>query len=208
MSETQYSADYAKLGTSTCKKCKTKINKGELRIAKMIPSPYSEGDTMKAYHHATCIFDMFLNARPTTKIIESSTDLDGWSNLTFADRELINNQIERVTAARSNKTPTKKGKSKTKKSSADEKSEQEEEKNETTDEKPSQKSNYDVHQVQNDDPKHADNSFRQFRALCAKIAETNGHLAKTALIQDFITHGSDGQSYKGDEELRKIFSFC
>ncbi|CAF4247363.1 unnamed protein product, partial [Rotaria magnacalcarata] len=56
-----------------------------------------------------------------------------------------------------------------------------------------------------DDPKHPDNSFRQFRGLCTKIAETNGHLAKTSLVQDFITYGIDGDSYKGEDRTKQRF---
>jgi hypothetical protein len=35
MSETRFECGYAKLGTSACKKCKQKIEKGSLRIAKV-----------------------------------------------------------------------------------------------------------------------------------------------------------------------------
>ncbi len=35
MADNRFSADYAKLGTSSCKKCKQKIGKGEFRIAKV-----------------------------------------------------------------------------------------------------------------------------------------------------------------------------
>ena len=35
MAENRYSADYAKVGTSSCKKCKQKLEKGSFRIAKV-----------------------------------------------------------------------------------------------------------------------------------------------------------------------------
>jgi DNA ligase-3 len=246
MAENRYSVDYAKLGTSACKKCKAKIAKGEIRIAKLTPSPFSEGDMMKIYHHVPCIFDTFLHARATTKIIESSTDLDGWSDITPLDREIILEKIKQVQTARANKPPSKSPVKKATKSAEptalkqtpitptkktapettitptkkiasettvpvstenddestvdydddiqiiDKKKDEEEEeeiKDITTD---------GIHAPLNDDPKHPDNSFRQFRALCTKIAETNGHLAKTAIVQDFITYGIDGESYKGE----------
>ena len=72
MTTNHFSVDYAKLGTSACKRCKTKIAKGEIRLAKAAPSPYADGGIMKLYHHVQCMFDSFLNARATTKIIEST----------------------------------------------------------------------------------------------------------------------------------------
>ncbi|CAF1189723.1 unnamed protein product [Adineta steineri] len=239
MSENRFSIDYAKLGTSACKKCKAKITKGEIRIAKVTPSPFSEGDTMKVYHHVPCIFETFLHARATTKIIESSTDIDGWSNISPADREIILGKIEETQASRAEKTsgksPTKKvtkasttAASKkptttpTKKTLAsvsssitpvqvvedsdddddikiiNNKKDVEEKKDITT---TTAGATNGVHIPLNDDPKHPDNSFRQFRGLCTKIVEVNGHLAKTAIVEQFITYGSDGESYKGNLSL-------
>ena len=37
-----------------------------------------------------------------------------------------------------------------------------------------------------------DNSFRQFRRLCADIAEESSYLGKTALVRTYITKGSGG----------------
>jgi DNA ligase-3 len=230
MTENRFSVDYAKLGTSACKKCKAKIAKGEIRIAKITPSPFSEGDTMKIYHHVPCIFDTFLHARATTKIIESSTDLDGWLDISPVDREIILDQIKRIQTARANKPASKSPAKKTTKSAATTAPKQ------TTTTTPTKKIaetrtasvliedddestiDYDdieiidkvkdveikdtitngIHTPLNDDPKHPDNSFRQFRGLCTKIAETNGHLAKTSIVEQFITYGSDGESYKGE----------
>jgi hypothetical protein len=42
MAENRYLTGYAKLGTSSCKKCKQKIDKGALRIAKLVSNPFSE----------------------------------------------------------------------------------------------------------------------------------------------------------------------
>jgi DNA ligase-3 len=228
MAENRFAVDYAKLGTSACKKCKAKITKGEIRIAKITPSPFSDGGTMKIYHHVPCIFDTFLQARITTKIIESSTDLDGWSNISPADRDIIMERIEEVEAARANKTteksPTKKATkpvpavlpkqatiTPTKKSlpppppvtiSIDDDDEKtiDNDEIEIIDDKEEdvkQTVTDGVHSSTNDDPKHPDNSFRQFRGLCTKIAEVNGHLAKTSIVEQFITQGTDGESYKG-----------
>lgn len=224
MTDNRFSIDYAKLGTSSCKKCKSKIGKGEIRIAKITPSPFSEGDTMKVYHHVACIFATFLHARATTKIIESSTDLDGWSNISLTDRDSVLEQIKQVQTARagkaSSKSPTKKAiaiKSTITKQISPKKSApismedddestidyQEIDAGETKDDQEDVKditaasTTNGIHTPLSDDSKHPDNSFRQFRGLCTKIAETNGHLAKTSIVQQFITYGSDGESYKG-----------
>jgi DNA ligase-3 len=239
MAENRYSIDYAKLGTSACKKCKAKIAKGEIRIAKVTPSPFSEGDTMKIYHHVPCMFETFLHARATTRIIESSTDLDGWSNISPADREIILDQINQTQAAKANKpaskSPTKKATklaapvaskqtiiTPTKKTSAPPPSsaapvliEDDDEstidnddikiidiKKDVEEMKDVTKTTSGVHIPLDDDPKHPDNSFRQFRGLCTKIAEVNGHLAKTSIVEQFITYGSDGESFKG-ENIKK-----
>ena len=233
MGENRFSIDYAKLGTSSCKKCKSKIGKGEIRIAKVTPSPFSEGDTMKVYHHVPCIFETFLHARATTKIIESSTDLDGWSNISTADRDMVLEQIKQVQTTRASKSngksPAKKPtraiatkstitKQISPKKSApisteddddestvdyeeiditDDQNGHEDVKATTTTATAAASATNGVHTSLSDDSKHADNSFRQFRGLCTKIAATNGHLAKTSIVQQFITHGSDGESYKG-----------
>jgi DNA ligase-3 len=48
MSENKYIVGYARLGTSSCKKCKSKIDKGGLRIGKVVSNPFSdEGGDMK-----------------------------------------------------------------------------------------------------------------------------------------------------------------
>ena len=48
-----------------------------MRIAKITSNPFNEEGEMKNYHHPTCIFQTFLKARATTKIIEvNREDLD------------------------------------------------------------------------------------------------------------------------------------
>lgn len=48
---------------------------------------------MKQWHHPKCIFQMFEKARATTKIIESSDELDGFTTLSDEDKELIKGLI-------------------------------------------------------------------------------------------------------------------
>ena len=40
-----------------------------------------------------------------------------------------------------------------------------------------------------------DNSFRQFRRLCADIAEESSYLEKTKIISTFLKKGSSGSKY-------------
>ena len=90
MTENRYGIDNAKMGTSGCKKCKVKITKGGLRIAKIVPNPFTEsGGDMKQYFHPQCIFETFVRARATTKKIESPEDLEGWSNIGQEDKDEV-----------------------------------------------------------------------------------------------------------------------
>ena len=89
MASAGFSCDYAARGTAACSKCKDKLPKGSLRMAKLAPSPYHEGDTMKTYFHAKCLFDSFQKARATTKVIDCSSDIEGFSLLESDDKEVI-----------------------------------------------------------------------------------------------------------------------
>ncbi|KAJ8980791.1 hypothetical protein NQ317_004793 [Molorchus minor] len=56
-------------------------------------NPFSPGK-MKAWHHVSCLFELFLRQRQTTKRIESPDDIDGWDLL---DDEEKNNILEKIT---------------------------------------------------------------------------------------------------------------
>lgn len=90
MADNKYLTGYAKLGTSSCKKCKQKIEKGALRIAKVVANPFSEdaGD-MKQWYHPACMFETFVRARATTKKIEDPDDVEGFSDLQQEDKDTI-----------------------------------------------------------------------------------------------------------------------
>lgn len=89
MAENKYLTGYAKLGTSSCKKCKQKIDKGALRIAKLVFNPFSQDGDMKQWFHPTCIFETFVRARASTKKIEDPDDLEGFSDLQQEDKDTI-----------------------------------------------------------------------------------------------------------------------
>ena len=90
MADNRFGVDYARLGTSACKKCKKKLEKGSLRLAKITKNPFTEDDKdMKQYFHAECLFETFIRARNTTKIIEDTSDIEEFSTLNDQDKDLI-----------------------------------------------------------------------------------------------------------------------
>ncbi len=94
MADNKFACDYAKRGTSACKKCKQKLQKEELRVAKIVPNPFSDGEgEMKQYFHAKCIFETFVRARATTKIIEDISDMEGSDTLKPEDKDMFNELI-------------------------------------------------------------------------------------------------------------------
>ena len=95
MSDNKFIVGYAKLGTSSCKKCKTKIDKGELRIGKVVSNPFSdEGGDMKQWYHPDCMFETFKRARATTKKIEEPEDMEGFGDLEQKDKDTLNKLID------------------------------------------------------------------------------------------------------------------
>lgn len=47
----------------------------------------------------------------------------------------------------------------------------------------------------NGDDAVRDNSFRQYRCLCAEIAEENSYNSKTAIVEKFLKKGSSGSEF-------------
>uniref|UniRef100_A0A674CQB8 DNA ligase n=1 Tax=Salmo trutta TaxID=8032 RepID=A0A674CQB8_SALTR len=181
MAEQRYCVEYAKRGTAGCKKCKDKIMKGLTRIGKIVPNPFSESaGEMKEWYHVKCIFEKLERARATTKKIEDITDLEGWEELQDEDKELINKLVEGTTFIY---FPTKAGSSGSPGPSPA---------------KPNQGSPL---SAQLCDPKHKDSLLREFRKLCAMVADKNSYNVKTQIIHDFLKKGSGGDKFKGDVYL-------
>lgn len=90
MSDSNFSVDYSKR-VSKCKKCKAEIPKGDVRLAKSVPNFFDSDDDkeMKAYYHIKCLFDVFTRARATTKIIESTDDIQDFAKIKDDDKKLI-----------------------------------------------------------------------------------------------------------------------
>ena len=98
MADNKYLTGYAKLGTSSCKKCKQKIDKGALRIAKLTTNPFSdEGGEMRQWYHPQCMFETFLRARATTKKIEEPDDVEGFTDLDQEDKERLLKLMKGIT---------------------------------------------------------------------------------------------------------------
>ena len=58
MADARYCVEYAKTGRSSCKKCKSQIEKGVSRIGKITTNPFSDdGGEMKVWYHTRCIFE-------------------------------------------------------------------------------------------------------------------------------------------------------
>ncbi|XP_073696553.1 DNA ligase 3 [Garra rufa] len=215
MAEQRYCVEYAKRGTAGCKKCKDKIMKGVVRIGKIVPNPFSESaGEMKEWYHVKCIFEKLERARATTKKIEDITELEGWEEIQDEDKELINKHISEL-AAKANATPKKKTQAKLNNSGqlstpvADPtvnaprkfsgftatKAGSSSSSPGPSPAKPNQGS---ALSVQLCDPNHKDSLLREFRKLCALVAEKSGYNAKTEIIRDFLTKGSGGDKFRGD----------
>uniref|UniRef100_A0A8C1RDY9 DNA ligase n=1 Tax=Cyprinus carpio TaxID=7962 RepID=A0A8C1RDY9_CYPCA len=203
MAEQRYCVEYAKRGTAGCKKCKDKIMKGLVRIGKIVPNPFSESaGEMKEWYHVKCIFEKLERARATTKKIDDITELEGWEELQDDDKELINKHVSEL-AAKANSTPKKKVQAKLNNSGqlsaplAD-----------PTVNAPRKFSGFTASKAGSSssspgpsplcDPNHKDCLLREFRKLCAIVAEKSGYNAKTEIIRDFLTKGSGGDKFRGD----------
>lgn len=92
--EKPFAVERAKSGRAKCKKCKCPIEKDTVRIAKLVANPFTDGK-MKAWHHLTCLFDVFAKQRATTKRIDDpAEDVSGWEDLSKEDRAIVLRMIE------------------------------------------------------------------------------------------------------------------
>lgn len=184
-----FCADYDKRGMAKCKLCKEKCEKGTLRLGKVAANPFSSGDTMKLWYHTDCLFESFKRARATTKKIEDpEEDLENWADVEDEDRKKILGLVEELQDVLDKKAATT-PKKQTPKKKAD-----------TAPPQPA----ISAKEVRPDPPtdrNHKDNSFREFRRLCAAIADEPSYLSKTQLVSDFLSRGSGKDGFKGDLRL-------
>lgn len=92
--EKPFAVERAKSGRAKCKKCKCPIEKDTVRIAKLVANPFTDGK-MKAWHHLTCLFEVFAKQRATTKRIDDpADDVSGWEDLSKEDKAIVLRMIE------------------------------------------------------------------------------------------------------------------
>ncbi|XP_041864197.1 DNA ligase 3 [Melanotaenia boesemani] len=216
MSDQRFLVEYAKRGTAGCKKCKDKIQKGIVRIGKIVPNPFSESaGEMKEWYHVKCMFEKLERARATTKKIEDITDLEGWEELQDEDKELINKHVSDL-MAKVNASPKKKVQAKANSSgqlmaapadpsvnaprkfsgfTAAKAGSSSSPGPSSSPAKASQGSNL---STQLCDPQHKDCLLREFRKLCAMVAENNSYNTKTQIIEKFLKKGTGGDKFHGD----------
>ncbi|XP_048822618.1 DNA ligase 3 [Lagopus muta] len=216
MAEQRYCVDYAKRGTAGCKKCKEKIVKGMVRIGKIVPNPFTEsGGDMKEWYHVKCMFEKLEKARATTKKIEDITDLEGWEELQDGEKELITNLISEATSKAAS-TPKKKATVQAKLTATGQISSPQKDplaninpkkfsgftaKPKNSEEVSANSSHNSSLSAKNCDPKHKDCLLREFRKLCAMVADKPSYNVKTQIIQDFLKKGSGGDGFHGDVYL-------
>ncbi|XP_039576316.1 DNA ligase 3 isoform X1 [Passer montanus] len=208
MAEQRYCVDYAKRGTAGCKKCKEKIVKGMVRIGKIVPNPFTEsGGDMKEWYHVKCIFEKLDKARATTKKIEDITDLEGWEELQDEEKETINKYISEANS-KTGGTPKKKVIVQAKLTPTGQLTTKDPPKKfsgfsakpRTAEEAPAGAPRPSLSAARCD-PGHKDCLLREFRKLCAMVADKPSYNVKTQIIQDFLRKGSAGDGFHGDVYL-------
>uniref|UniRef100_A0A452UPC5 DNA ligase n=1 Tax=Ursus maritimus TaxID=29073 RepID=A0A452UPC5_URSMA len=198
MAEQRFCVDYAKRGTAGCKKCKEKIVKGVCRIGKVVPNPFSEsGGDMKEWYHIKCMFEKLERARATTKKIEDLTELEGWEELEDNEKEQIN------LSSKATGTPKKKAVVQAKLTATGQVTSPVKGASLVTNSNPRKFSGFSAKPNNSGaarsspppkaslsssrcDPKHKDCLLREFRKLCAMVAENPSYNTKTQIIQDFL----------------------
>lgn len=79
-----YVAEYAKSGRASCKLCKNKIDKDELRMGAMVQSAFHDGKQAQWYHEK-CFFQKL---RPTTE-----GDIAHFEGLRYEDQQNVREKI-------------------------------------------------------------------------------------------------------------------
>lgn len=90
-----------KKSLAKCKVCKNTFERGQLRIARLVPNPFrkdgANADRMKLWYHVDCIFGSFQRARASTiKIADPVADVEGWNNISEQDKALIAEKVAEV----------------------------------------------------------------------------------------------------------------
>lgn len=181
--------DRAKGGRASCKGCKTNCPSGELRLAKLVASPYGEGQSMKSWYHVDCFMNVLLKQRPATKRVDSIDDIGNWSGISKEDQESVLkklNEMEKLYAEKNQGKYTAKivkNVSVPKPVATDT--------NNTS--KGSDSSKQDI---ETDDDK-----FFTFYKLCKKISRVDAYTEKTSVVNNFFRKGTDNTKFEGNLTL-------
>ncbi|EOB07866.1 DNA ligase 3, partial [Anas platyrhynchos] len=195
---------------------KEKKVKGTVRIGKIVPNPFTEsGGEMKEWYHVRCMFEKLEKARATTKKIEDITDLEGWEELQDEEKELIQKHIAEATSKAAS-TPKKKATVQAKLTPTGQITSPSKDplaavnpkkfsgftaKPKNSEDVPANSSHKSSLSAKKSDPKHKDCLLREFRKLCAMVADKPSYNVKTQIIQDFLQKGTGGDGFHGDVYL-------
>ncbi|CAL7941000.1 unnamed protein product [Xylocopa violacea] len=223
--EKPFAVERAKTGRAKCKKCKCPIEKDTVRIAKLVANPFSDGK-MKAWHHLSCLFEVFAKQRATTKRIDDpEEDISGWEDLCAEDKTIVLEKIEefensspfKAKAGTNDPNTSKKRKLAPKKENdlpASKKTKKKETRDSSSEGKRDSKKNDSV--SSNDDQSSSatdsrnpekprkpsrDDAFEEFHRLCCEVAKVDAYTDKTAIVRRMFTKGSQGDGFKSDVKL-------
>ena len=87
----KFCVDYSKRGTAKCKVCKKCILKSVLRIGVYT---VFKGKSITIFHHVTCFFEKMKRARVESNVIQAPSEVDGFEEISEADKLIIVNLIE------------------------------------------------------------------------------------------------------------------
>ncbi|XP_046733837.1 DNA ligase 3-like [Diprion similis] len=213
--EKPFAVERAKTGRAKCKKCKCPIEQGVVRVAKLMSNPFGEGK-MKAWHHLTCIFEVFAKQRASTKRIDDlDADVAGWEDLDDEGKELVQAKLEEFNDSAPFKNTNKKispGKKNTPKKDSSTKKEPRDSSNKGLTSVGESKSQVEpipsTSKASTTSKAKAtvvgncrDDTFREFRRLCASVANANAYTSKTAIVRQMLTKGCEGDGFRGDVTL-------
>ncbi|XP_014209109.1 DNA ligase 3 [Copidosoma floridanum] len=200
--EKPFEVERAKSGRAKCKKCKCPIDKDQVRIAKLMANPFGEGK-MKAWHHVSCIFEVFTKQRATTKRIENpQEDIGGWDALCDADKNLILEKLADFENAEPFKAAKAKATAKSPKTNQSNKTSKNDSSVKATTSTDEQKQSANVDTTKKTKFTR-DNTFLEFQSICDQVSSCSAYLEKTAIVKKMFTKGSSGGKC-----VYHIFLFC
>lgn len=92
----RFCVEYARTRRSQCKRCGCPIRYKELRIGKVITSPYTNrrNQIMIMWQHVNCIFDSMLNIR--SRRVLSLREFQGWRSIRPRDQRRLQSRIDQL----------------------------------------------------------------------------------------------------------------